>query len=91
MLKIIETFSITKIVTNSWAVQQHIHHAVVFCIDGIMERGITCLVLKIVKRNVRSHMLPFYFVISTGSLGSGVFEHENGGMKTSRMGVNVTS
>ena len=54
-----------------------------------MERGITCLVLKIVKRNVRSHMVPFYFVISTGSLGSGVFEHENGGMKTSRMGANV--
>ena len=54
-----------------------------------MERGITCLVLKMVKRNVRSHMLPFSFVISTGSLGSGVFEHENGGMKTSRMDVNV--
>ena len=54
-----------------------------------MERGITCLVLKIVKRNVRSHMVPFYFVISTGSFGSSVFEHENGGMKTSRMDANV--
>ena len=27
-----------------------------------MERGITCLVLKMVKRNVRSHVVPFDFV-----------------------------
>ena len=52
-----------------------------------MERGITSFVLKMVKRNVWSHMVPFYFVISTGSLGSSVFEHENGWMKTSRMGA----
>ena len=54
-----------------------------------MERGITCLVLKIVKLNVRSHMVPLHFVLSTGSLGSSVFEHENAGMKTIRMGANV--
>ena len=56
-----------------------------------MERGITCLVLKMVKRNVRSHVVPFDFVLSTGSFGSSVFEleNENGGMKTSRMGANV--
>ena len=88
-LKIIETFSVTKSDTNSWAIQQHIHHVVVFCKDGIMERGITCLVLKMVKLNVRSHTVPFYFVISTGSLGSSVFEHENARMKTTRMGANV--
>ena len=54
-----------------------------------MERGITCLVLKMVKRNVRSHVVPFDFVLSTGSLGSSVFEHQNIGMKTSRMVANV--
>ena len=54
-----------------------------------MERGITCLVLKMVKRNVRSHVVSFDFVLSTGSFGSSVFELENGGMKTSRMVANV--
>ena len=44
-----------------------------------MERGITCLVLKMIKRNVRSHVVPFDFVLSTGSFGSSVFELENGG------------
>ena len=46
MLKTIETFFVTKSVTNSWTVQQHIQNAVAFCKDGIMERGITWLVLK---------------------------------------------
>ena len=54
-----------------------------------MERGITCLVLKMVKRNVRSHVVPFDSVLSTGNFGSSVFELERGGMKTSRMVANV--
>ena len=44
---------------------------------------------EMVKRNVRGHMVPFHFVLPTGSLGSSIFEHENGGMKTSRMGAIV--